>query len=119
MEGAHVRVGSFSGWYVAESGCEIFDLLVYRLGVTHLNRPVQDRQAQVLKGFAPERIHSNAGSVGKVGGHEIGLALEARHALDHVVREADLAHFAVADHVDANFVLTHHHVGNSLADTFI
>src|ERR1700722_2664526 len=44
------------------------------------------------------------------------VALEARHPLQHVVREADLAEFAVADHIDADLLLTRNHFGNSRAD---
>ena len=101
---------------IAESRFEIADFLVYRLGVAHLDRSVQDRQAQVLRTFAAECILGDAGGVGKVGSHEIGFALEARHPLQHVVREADLAEFAVADHIDADLLLTRNHFGNSRAD---
>src|ERR1700735_1092869 len=73
------------GRSVAESGFEIVDLLVDRFGVENLHWSVQYRQAQVLSAFATKCVLSDAGSVGKVGGHEIGLTLKARHALDHII----------------------------------
>ena len=100
----------------AESRFKIADFFIDRLGVAHLDRSVQHRQAQVLKAFAAERILGDAGSVGKVGGHEIGFTLESRHSLQHVVREADLAEFAIADHIDADLLLTGNHFGNCRAD---
>src|SRR6185437_7018577 len=52
----------------------------------------------------------------QIGGDEAGRLAEARVALDHIVAEADLAHLAIADDVDAGFELLLDHLRHGAPD---
>jgi hypothetical protein len=65
-----------------------------QLGAPRATSATLRRDGTGALSFAAEYVLNNPGSVGKISGHEIGVTLEARHPLQHIFREADLAEFA-------------------------
>ena len=93
------------------------DVALDRVAVAQLDRALDVRQHQVPSALVlDEQLVDDFREVAEVGGHELRAVGKAAVALHHVVAEADLAHLAVGDDVDAGLPLARHHVDDRLLD---
>src|SRR5262245_7396203 len=99
----------------AERGLEIVDVALHGVGVAQLDRPFHIRHHQVPATLVfDEQLVDDLGKLAEIGGDELGAIGEAGIALHHVIAEADLAHLAVRDDVDAGIAL----LADDLLDRF-
>jgi hypothetical protein len=99
-----------------ERGHEVVDVALHRAGVAQLDRPLHVRHHQVPPALAlDEQLVDDLGKLAEVGGDELGAVGEAGIALHHIIAEADLAHLAVGDDVDAGGALLAEHLRHRLA----
>ena len=104
-----------SGDVAAERRLEVGDVALHRVLVAQLDRPLHIGHHEMPAAFVlDEQLVDDVGKLAEIGRDELRAIGEAGVALHHVVAEADLAHLAVGDDVDAGLALLADHLDDGL-----
>ena len=99
----------------AESLFEVGDVAMHRVLVAQLDRSLHIGHDEMAAAFVlDEQFVDDVRKVAEIGRDELRSIGEAGVALHHVVAEADLAHLAVGDDVDARLALLADHLDDGL-----